>query len=95
MTDADKCRIAFDEALNYVAGKDRDNIWISSAGEMWRCSWAASRKSIDEESVLQAIRKWKLHWQMKEPGYAERALAVDANMMHHLAKVIHEHVMGE
>lgn len=42
----------------------------------------------DEEKYLETIRKWKFHWMTKEPGYAERAMGVDSNMMHHLAKLL-------
>lgn len=45
---------------------------------------ARYEKTYDE--FLKTIRDWKAHWMMKEPGYQARALGVDANMVHHLAR---------
>lgn len=43
---------------------------------------------IGKEEILKVIRSWKHHWFSKEPGYESTACNIDANMMHHLAKML-------
>jgi hypothetical protein len=48
---------------------------------------ARLREALEESTLVDVIRKWKYHWNTKEPGYEGRA-DIDANMAHHLAKLI-------
>lgn len=47
---------------------------------------------LDEPALLDVIRKWTYHWMTKEPGYETRARLCDANMAHHLAKMLKEKI---
>ena len=39
-----------------------------------------------EEQIMEVIREWQRHWRFNEPGYFERASAIDANMRHDLKR---------
>lgn len=41
-----------------------------------------------EKRYQKVIQDWKFHWMNREEGYFQRALAVDANMMHHLCHLL-------
>jgi hypothetical protein len=55
---------------------------------------ASQREQIEahknKETWLPIIRGWKFHWMMYEPGYQERAHAIDSNMTHDLARRLAE-----
>ena len=43
---------------------------------------------MSEAKILDTIRKWTYHWMVNEPGYEDRARLCDANMAHHLCRLL-------
>lgn len=93
MIDIQKIVEWFDEVEGFT---DRDRGMIRRGID--RALSELSKVECDRESFLEVARKWKSFWMNQRQNdeadfqnYFNRALGVDANMTHHLAKMMNEH----